>query len=57
MQENYVYDADPWMGILEVTDFAVRSRYPRIKYKIPGKLVFDQDTIIPIKHIADWIYI
>ena len=28
-----------------------------IKDKSPGQLVFGQDMILPIKHVADWRYI
>ena len=45
------------MRILLVAYFAVQSTYHIIKDKIPGYLVFDQDMIIPIKHIGDCRYI
>ena len=40
LQETYVYDIDPWMGILASASFAVRSTYHRTKGKIPGQIVF-----------------
>ena len=57
LQETYVDDSEPWMVILAETDFTVRSTYHRIKENIPGQLVFVQDNILPIKHIADCRYI
>ena len=40
LYENYVYDADPWMGIPAAADFTVRSTYHRSKQKITVQLVF-----------------
>ena len=57
LQVKYVDDADPWIGILAVDDFAVQSTYHRTKFKSPGHLVFGQYTILPFNNIADWIYI
>ena len=57
LHETYVDDADPCMGILVAAAFVVHSMYHRTKGKIPGQLVFDQDMILPINHIADWKYI
>ena len=36
IQETYVDDADPCMGILLAADFAVRSTYHQTKQKSPG---------------------
>ena len=36
LQETYVNDADPWMGILGAETFAVHSTYHSIKGKSPG---------------------
>ena len=57
LQETYVDDADPWMGILVAAAFAVRSTYHKTKGKIPGKLVFGRDMILPMNNVADWRYI
>ena len=57
VQETYVDDADPWMGILAAAAFSVRSTYHMTKGKILGQLVFGRDMILPINHILDWIYI
>ena len=45
------------MGILAAAAFAVISMYHGTKQKIPGQLVFFQDMILPINHVADWRYI
>ena len=45
------------MGILATAAFALRSMYHRTKGKIPDQMVFGQDMILPIHHIADWICI
>ena len=57
LQETYVNDAEPWMGILASTAFVVRSMYHSTKQKIPVQLVFGQEVILPINHVADWGYI
>ena len=57
LQETYIDDSDPWMGILAEADFAVSSTYHRKKIKIPGRLVFGRHMILPINHIANWRYI
>ena len=56
LQETYIYDADPWMGILAAEAFSVRSTYHRTKQKIPGQLGFRRDMILPIDHIANCRY-
>ena len=53
VQETYVDDADPIMGILVEADFAVRYTYHRTKEKSPVQLVFGRDMIIHINHVAD----
>ena len=57
IQETYVDDADPWMGILSAAAFVVISMYHTTKGKSPGQIVFGQDMILPINHVADWRYI
>ena len=57
LHNTYVDDADPWMGILAATAFAVRATYHRTKQKSPGQLVFGQDMILTINHIVNWILI
>ena len=53
LQETYVDNADPWMGILEAAAFAVQSTYHQIKQKSPGQLVFGQYMILLINHIIN----
>ena len=57
LQETYVDDAHPWLGILAAEAFAVRSTYHTTKGKIPGHIVFGRDMILPINHVAVNIYI
>ena len=54
LQEIYVDNADPWMGILAAAAFSVQSTYQNIKQKSPGQLVFGQYMILLINHIANW---
>ena len=54
LHNTYVDDADPWMGILVASAFAVRSTYHQTKEKNPGELVFFQDMILPINHLENW---
>ena len=57
LQESYVDDTDPFMGILNTAAFAVQSTYHRKKDKSLGQLVFGRDMILPINHVANWRYI
>ena len=57
LQEAYVDDADPCMGIFAATAFAVRSTYHIPKEKITFQLVFGRYIIIPINNVSDWRYI
>jgi len=57
LEENYLEEDNPWKGILSATAFAVRSTYHTTLKHTPGQLVFGQDMILPIKHIANWEYI
>ena len=45
------------MLILAEVAFMVLSVCHSTKYKSPGQLIFDQDMILPMNHIADWRYI
>ena len=57
IQETYIDDDDPWMGILAIAAFAVRSTYHIIKNKSPNQLVFGRDMMLPINHVVDWRFI
>ena len=48
LQEIYVYDADPLMGILAAESLSEQSTYHIIKGKSSVHLVFGQDMILPI---------
>ena len=53
LQDACVDGADPWMGILEASDFPLRFTYNCVKERIPGQLVFGQDTTLPIVHVVN----
>ena len=57
IQETYVDDSGPWMGILTSAAFAVHSTYHTTKGKSRGQIVFGQDMILPINNVSDWRYI
>ena len=57
LEEHYLNEEDPWMGILAATAFAVRSTYHTTLKKTPGQLVFGCDMIFNIQHVANWEFI
>jgi len=57
LQDNYLDEENPWKGILSATAFAVRSTYHTTLKKSPGQIIFGQDMIFNIEHIANWEYI
>ena len=54
LEDNYLDENDPWGGILSATAFAVQSTYHTTLKASPRQLVFGQDMILNIKHVADW---
>ena len=44
----------PWSGILAATMFAVRATYHTTLQSSPMQIVFGQDAILNIKHVAYW---
>ena len=48
-----IVNNDPWSGILAATMFAVRKTYHTKLQAYPMQLVFGQDAILNIKHVAD----
>ena len=52
--KTYIYEDDPCSGILAAEALAIRSTTNRLKVYSPGQLVFDRDTIIPLKHKVNW---
>jgi Integrase zinc binding domain/RNase H-like domain found in reverse transcriptase len=57
LENNYLDEDDPWMGILSATAFAVRSTFHTTLRSTPGQLVFGRDMILNVKHEANWEYI
>ena len=57
LESNYLNEEDPWTGILAATTFAVRSMHYTTLKKTPGQLVFGQDMIFNIQHVANWEFI
>ena len=57
IKEKYLYDPDPWMGILAAAAFAVHFTYYCVKGKIPGHIVFEWDMVLPIVTVSNWRYI
>ena len=50
------YDAkdDPWSGILAAAAYVIFPTTNRLKFYIPGQLVFGHGVILPIKYKVDW---
>ena len=58
LQEHYLDQYYPWMGILSVAAFSVSSVVHILKGYIPVQLVFGRDMFIPTKHIiVNWKFI
>ena len=49
-----IVNNDAWSGILAATMFAVRATYHTTLQASPMQLVFGQDSILNIKHVANW---
>ena len=54
LQGNYLDKDDPWMVILSVTVFEIRSTVHTLKGYTPGQLIFGRYMVLPIKHISNW---
>ena len=52
-----IVNNDSWSGILAATMFAFRATYHTTLQAYPMQLVFGQDAILNIKHVADWKHI
>ena len=52
--QTYVDEDELWMGILDVSVFAICSTTNSLKGYSPGQLIFVHDMILPIKHRTDW---
>ena len=49
-----IVNNNPWSGILAVTMIAIHATYHTTLQASPMQLVFVQDAILNIKHVADW---
>ena len=52
-----IVNNDPWSGILAATMFAVRATYHTTLQEYTMQIVFGRDTILIIKHVANWEHI
>ena len=52
-----IVNNDRWLGILAATMFALRATYHTKLRAYLIQLVFGQDAILNIKHVADWEHI
>ena len=52
-----IVNNNPWSGILATTMFAIRATYHTTLQGYPMQLLFGQDAVLNIKHIADWEHI
>ena len=52
-----IVNNDPWSDILAATMFAVRTTYHTTIQAYPMHIVFGQDAILNIKHVANWEHI
>ena len=53
INKTYVDKDDLWSGILTAAAFVIFSTENRLKYYIPGQLVFGRDIILLIKYTVD----
>ena len=54
IQQTYVGENEPWMGILAAAVSKICLTTSGEKGLIPGQLIFGRDMIPPIKHMVDW---
>ena len=54
IEDTYVYEDDPWSGILAPPEFKISSTINRVKIYNPGILIFGCYMILPNKHKVDW---
>ena len=52
-----IVNNDPWSGILAGTMFDVHGTYHTTLKEYPMQPVFGKDSILNIKHVADWEHI
>ena len=49
-----IVNNDPWSGIIAATMFSVRATNHTTLQASTMQIVFGQDAILNIKHVADW---
>ena len=54
LQNIYLDEDKPWLGIIATTAFAVRSMYHATLQSTQGNLVFESDMILNTLFTADW---
>ena len=54
LQNTYLDEDEPWLGILAATDFAVQITYHTNLQATPGQLIFGFDMILNTPFIEDW---
>ena len=47
-------DMNPWDGILASTMFALRATVHTTTQQTPAQLVFEQDSMLNIRHKVNW---
>ena len=52
-----IVNNNPWSETIATTMFAVRSNYQTTLQSSPIQIVFGRETILNIKHVADWEHI
>ena len=52
-----IVNNDPWSGILAATMFSIRTTYQTTLQASLMQLVFGRDSILNIKHVANWEHI
>ena len=53
LQSYHLDEDDPWSGILEATDFEIRSTHHTTLQATPGQLIFGRDMILNTPFIVD----
>ena len=54
IKETYVYEYDPWLGILLASAFTIHSTSNMLKGYSLVQFAFGRDMILSIKHKVDW---
>ena len=54
LQNNYIYEEEPWAGILAGANFEVQSTYHAMLKATLVQMVFGRDMILNTSFISDW---